>query len=75
MDGITVCSTCHKRGGYEGFTDIVPLSQCAVCGKKCLGFLVNETSRAMASPEPELQPNGGLSPLRKLDKVVLRLHV
>ncbi len=75
MNTITICSTCHKRGGHEGFLDIVPLSQCAGCGRKCLGFLVNDTRRAKASSEAARIGNGG-SPLRtELDKEVQGLHV
>lgn len=45
MATITICSVCYNSGGFESFDDIRrPLWQCDLCGKKCLGFVVNAKS-------------------------------
>lgn len=58
-----VCDVCYGKGGYYQFFHRVPLSQCAVCGKKCLGFVVYAKSEInrVSVPAPG-EPLRGDSP-------------
>ncbi len=59
---ITICSVCYKSGGYETFEDIRrPLWKCDICGKKCLGFVVNAKSdiSRVTVPAPDEPLRGG----------------
>lgn len=71
---MTICSVCFWKPGayktptgrtesvaYETPTNIEPQSQCEMCGKKCLGYLV--------IPRTANQPSG------ELDKEVQSLHM
>lgn len=38
---IIVCSECFDRRACERFTEVIPRSFCADCGRLCLGYAID----------------------------------
>lgn len=51
-----VCTQCFDRYQYSTFTTVTPMSTCAKCGRRCLGYGVDQTITEKILEEVQRQP-------------------